>query len=272
MVYPALAMFDPPDYSIIEGTEAAARGFFPRPDWAPPPPGATDFMVAVAEGVQVGCRMFPGDRNGPSLLFFHGNGETACDYNDIAPFYTRMGVNLCVADYRGYGFSGGSPSFPTMLADAHVLFRAFQEVLAANGASGARYVMGRSMGAHSAVELAAHYPGELRGLVLESGAASAGRLVEYLESAGRGAEARELERRHTEKVRAVALPTLMIHGEWDELIPLSRATAFFETLTMAQKRLEVIPGAGHNDLLWVGLEQYMAAIRAFLLEPAQPTP
>lgn len=259
-------MFDPPDYSIIEGTEAAHRGFFPRPDWVPPPPGAADFMVPVAEHVQIGCRFYPGDPGGATILYFHGNGETVCDYNHVAPLYTRMGVNLFVADYRGYGFSTGVPSFPTMLSDAHLVFAAFQDLLTANGFVGVRFVMGRSMGCQSAVEMAAHYPTALRGLILESGAASAARLVEYLESVGRGPEARELQRRHIEKVRSIVLPTLMIHGEWDDLMPLGRSAEFFNMLTMERKRMEIIPSAGHNDLLWVGLEQYMAAIKAFVLE------
>ena len=90
-----------------------------------------------------------------------------------------------------------------------------------------------------------------------------------LESTGRAEEARTLEQRHLEKIRSITLPTLTLHGEWDEMVSLSRAIELFNTLTMEHKRLEIIPGAGHNDILWVGLEQYLAAVRAFVLEQSQ---
>ena len=258
-------MFDPPDYSIIEGTEAAYRGFFPRQEPAYTPSGAFDFMVPVADGVQVGCRFYPSEPAAPSILYFHGNGEIVSDYDDVAPLYTGVGISLAVADYRGYGFSTGMPSFPTMLSDAHQVLHTCQELLKQRGFTGPLFIMGRSMGCHSAVELAAHHPDAFKGLITESGSTSAARMVGYLESAGRSAEAAELQRRHTDKLRAIALPVLVLHGEWDELIPLERAVEFFNTLTTEEKRMEIIPGAGHNDILWVGRQQYMAAIQEFVL-------
>jgi hypothetical protein len=218
----------------------------------------------VAEGVSLGCRLYVAAPQEPSILFFHGNGEIAADYDDIAPLYRRLGANLFVADYRGYGTSTGSPSFATMMADAHAVFRFFQELLAAQDFGGARYVMGRSLGAHSAVELAAHYPQALAGLIVESGTAGIGRMAERLAQAGRPQAAAELEARHLEKLRAIALPTLLIHGEWDELVPVERAWDLYETLTVERKRLVTIPQAGHNDLFFRGLQQYMAAVQAFV--------
>ncbi len=257
-------MFDPPDYSILEGTEAAYRGFFPERRRTPPPEAAQDVMVPVAAGVEIGCRFHPGEPAGPNLLYFHGNGETVPDYDDIAPLFTRMGFNLLVADYRGYGFSGGEPSFPSMLQDAHAILAAFRDLLRQYGLAGPLFVMGRSMGGHSAVELAAHYPDALAGLMLESSAPMIGRLTESLEAAGRQAEATELEARHLQKVRAIAIPVLQLHGEWDDLIPIARAVAFFDALTVPRKRLERIPRAGHNDILWAGMEQYLQAVRDFV--------
>jgi len=257
-------MFEPPDYTAVEGTEAAHRGFYPTQRWTPPPQGAVDVEVPVAEEVEIGCRFYPGEAVGPNILYFHGNGETVGDYDGIAPLFTRLGVNLFVADYRGYGSSSGSPSFPTMVSDAHIILGAFQALLRTRGLAGKRFVMGRSLGGHSAVELAAHHPAALAGLILESSAPNVARLVEYLIATERHSEAAELEERHLGKVRAITIPALSIHGEWDELIPLHRAILFFETMTMSQKKMEIIPRAGHNDILWVGTDQYLNAVRAFV--------
>lgn len=169
-----------------------------------------------------------------------------------------------MADYRVYGSSTGAPSFPTMLADAHLILAAFESFLAEHGLPGRRFVMGRSMGGHSAVELAAHHPGTLSGLVLESSAPNISRLLEHLEGVGNQAEAAELQRCHNAKVQAIALPTLAIHGERDDLIPIGRVVEFFDLLTTPNKHLEGIPHAGHNDILWMGTEQYLQAVRAFI--------
>ena len=45
------------------------------------------------------------------MLFFHGNGEIAADYDDLAEFYVGCGVSFWVLDYRGYGRSTGAPSY-----------------------------------------------------------------------------------------------------------------------------------------------------------------
>jgi len=256
--------FEPPDYSVIEGTEAAYRSFVPRPEAQRTPPGAQDFFVPVADGVEIGCRLHSHSPDAPTILFFHGNGETVNDYDDITPMFKAAGANFLIADYRGYGFSTGMPSFPTMISDAHAILQRALTFLEQGGCRGPLYIMGRSLGCHSALELAAHYPEHFKGLITESGATSMGQMVEYLESVGRSAEGQELQRRHRAKIAAITLPVLVIHGEWDDLIPLERAVEFFETLTTPQKHMEVIPQAGHNDILWVGRQQYVAAVRDFV--------
>ncbi len=256
-------MFEPPEYAVVEGTEAAHRGFFPTLRRSPLPAGATDLRVPAAPGVEIGCRFHPGRPDGGNLLFFHGNGETVYDYDDIARLFTDLGLNLFLADYRGYGSSTGAPSFPSMLADAHTILAAFESLLTERGLAGPRFVMGRSMGGHSAVELAAHHPDTLSGLILESSAPNISRLLEYLEEIGDQAGAATLSRLHNAKVQAITLPILAIHGERDELIPIGRAVEFFDLLTTPNKHLERIPRAGHNDILWVGTDQYLQAVRAF---------
>jgi hypothetical protein len=42
----------------------------------------------------------------------------------------------------------------------------------------------------------------------------------------------------------------------------------FNELQTTDKHLEIIPGAGHNDLMYVGTRQYLGAIRKFLVQYA----
>ena len=96
------------DYSPLDRPEISMNSFYPRRNWSSTPEGATDYAVQVEEGVSLSCRFFPADADtandaSPNILFFYGNGETASDYDGIAPIYNEVGINFFVADYRGYG-------------------------------------------------------------------------------------------------------------------------------------------------------------------------
>ena len=60
------------------------------------------------------------------------------------------------------------------------------------------------------------------------------------------------------------LPALVLHGQWDETAPLAEAVGMFNGLRSERKHLEIIPGAGHNDLMYVGYRQYFGAIGRFV--------
>ena len=95
--------------------------FFPRPDlpFGPEDPGARDRLFEVEPGVNLRLRVFAGPRDAPTILFFHGNGETGRDYDAIAGPYNLLPATFVVAEYRGYGPCGGSPGLSTFLSDAH---------------------------------------------------------------------------------------------------------------------------------------------------------
>ena len=88
----------------------------------PLPAGAEDIDIEVEPGIVIGCRFFAAGKDKPTILFFHGNGEIVSDYDSIGPEYVRHGLNILVTDYRGYGWSDGTPSFSSLLADSHVLY------------------------------------------------------------------------------------------------------------------------------------------------------
>jgi esterase/lipase len=66
------------------------------------------------------------------------------------------------------------------------------------------------------------------------------------------------------RLRSIKLPALIIHGEWDNLIPLDEAIKLQADIGSESKRLVVVAGADHNSVLAVGMEQYFAAIKEFV--------
>lgn len=253
------------DYSLLDRPEIRSVMFYPRQDRSPAPPGSQEIMVEVEPGVQVHCRWHPaGGADTPAILFFHGNGEVVADYDDIAMVYRQIGVGLFAADYRGYGRGNGTPGLGSMLRDALLISDRFHAFLDEAGITGARFIMGRSLGALSAVEIAARQPERFKGLILESGAAGIRGWSRFARPDDDPAAWERLREAQIEKMGTVRLPLLTIHGEWDELIPVQSALDVQAALGSVEKDLVVIPHAGHNDLLAVGIQQYFDAVSRFV--------
>ena len=248
------------DYSALDDPNISTSSFYPRQGWTPTPEGVQDYIVNVGDDIGLSCRFFPYRNNAPTILFFYGNGETAIDYDSIAPMYNQIGLNFFVADYCGYGKSGGSPSFTTMLSDANTVLEAMRIVLGASGFQGPVYVMGRSMGRHSAFELAAKEDPVINGVIIESGRPSLGQFTGGLGPR----QADELEEAYRAKAASIAIPVLVIHGEIDALAPLDDAEEMFRNFASTEKKMLVISGAGHNDLLFKGMDEYFTAIGDFI--------
>ncbi|MFC1453476.1 alpha/beta hydrolase [Verrucomicrobiota bacterium] len=247
------AWFDSPDVLAVT--------FHPRREWDTGDAQGFEILdIPVADGVTVGARFYAAGPEKPTILFFHGNGEIVADYEDIAALYVRMGVNFAPVDYRGYGRSSGRPTISSMLADARTVFKYMREWLAAKGYEGPVIVMGRSLGSASALEIASAYPTETAGLIVDSGFAD---VIALLVRLGAGAPAGVSEDSLVRQEQKMALyrgPTLIIHGTHDMIIPVRDADALFKACPSAAKRLVKIEGAGHNNLMAAGLNEYMQAV------------
>ena len=66
------------------------------------------------------------------------------------------------------------------------------------------------------------------------------------------------------RIRSIELPALIIHGELDSLIPVSVGIELHREIGSKDKQLVIIPGAEHNDIMFVGTEQYFSAIEDFV--------
>ena len=221
--------------------------------------------IPVDEAVSISYCFYFSDKKHPNILFFHGNGEIASDYESIGSAYNQIGVNLFVADYRGYGRSGGRPTLTTMIEDAHPIFEGFKRVLKEKGFSGNLFIMGRSLGSTSAVELAHHYQSQLSGLIIESGFANIFDLFTYL---GFPLEALGIAVPETPSslvlIRKICLPTLVMHGEYDQIVPVEEGKALYDGIGAKDKRLLIIPGVDHNTIFLGGTEQYLQALKDFV--------
>ncbi len=253
-----------PDYELLDDPFLIDCLFFPRPDRTGPPPGSFDLMIPVEANIAVACRYYLEDTNWPSLLYFHGNGEVAADYDDIKDFYRARELNLIVADYRGYGKSSGRPNFKNLINDAHAIFTRVRQELQQRAYNKGMWIMGRSLGSMSALEIAYNEQHHLKGLIIESGFACVSRLVKQWMLPANYQELEKVEEQCLQMIRKIKLPALVIHGEEDNLVYLREGKLVYEQLGSMDKELLIIDEADHNDIIFANPEQYFGVLDRFI--------
>lgn len=197
-------------------------------------------------------------------LVFHGNGYALEDMvGDEANELQKIGANLLLIDYRGYGTSTPiSPSEATVNEDADA---ALAYLLRDRRVPvGNVFVLGRSIGSGPATYLASKTPG-LCGLILESPFSS-------IEDAASGIwyfriyPTHLMLRTHFDnlsRIRLVRSRLLITSGGEDTLAPIWMAKKIFAEAHQP-KQLYVVPKAGHNDLLAVGGDGLTRVLREFV--------
>ena len=217
---------------------------------SPPPPPLEEVALELPSRVAVSAWARPAsgtDEEGtPAVLFFHGNGENletmrwAGLYDQLA----GLGVHSLAVDYPGYGRSAGSPSEAGLTASGE----AGLAWLADRHPGAPKIVLGWSLGAAVAVQVAARHRDEIAGLAL----LSAWEDLESLASTffPKFLVGVALADRYDSKARApeIAAPVLMIHGEADTIIPIAHGRRLHRALP-AGTRFVAVPRTGHNDLL-----------------------
>ncbi len=252
------------DHSAFDKPEICRLLFYPRQEsHLRRGSNAGRIIIPVDDHVELGSLFYESGKESPTILFFHGNGEIAADYDDVGIIYTRMGVNFLPVDYRGYGFSSGRPTVTTMMRDSHRAFSFVASWLSERGFSGPIILMGRSLGSASALEIAFHNGESIAGLIIESGFA---RIIPLLNLLGiHDPELTETAGpQNLEKIKGVQKPTLIIHAEYDQIIPLAEGEELYRASGAAEKRFARIPVADHNDIFFRGMELYLEAMEKFI--------
>jgi pimeloyl-ACP methyl ester carboxylesterase len=228
-------------YAIVGASYRALLFPAPRTVIEPALSGAELFRIPAEHGEVVA--LHASARAGePTIVYFHGNGEDLADTVMLGRELHDAGVGFCAVEYPGYGLARGQePSEAT-------LYVAAESVLAELERRGvpadSLVLVGQSLGSGVATELAAR--GHGAGLALlapfTSIPAVARRFAPFLPI--------DLLIRdrfdNLAKAPRVTLPTLVVHGDRDELVPFDMGRALSELFPNAE--LYTIEGAGHSDL------------------------
>jgi uncharacterized protein len=218
-----------------------------------------DLWLQTADGVRINAFYRANPASKQVILWFHGNAENIGYGLEQMHGLAKIGVNILAVDYRGYGRSQGKPDEAGVYRDADAAYdylveqRHFrpQDIV----------IYGHSLGGAVAVNLASRRP--CRGLIVQSSftnvRAMARRmfaipLVEFLAKSRFDS---------LEKIREVRAPILIVHGTRDDVVPFAMGQELFAAAP-APKRFHPIEGAGHNNVLEAGGENYLACLKAFV--------
>jgi len=254
------------NYSKLDRPEILTHIFYPRHyNRTPLPENSSDFDCAVEENVVLGCRFFAASEAAPTIIYFHGNAETVGDYDQIATKYTQFGMNLLMTTYRGYGWSTGSPTVSTMLSDTDTVLEKAMLWLEEKGCTGNICVMGRSLGSAAAIDLASRHQSLIKGLIIESGFGDTLPLTKTLGIATEETDITEADCfRNCEKIAEITIPTLILHGSVDTMIPPRLAEKLQASSGARSKQFMLIPGAGHSTMIATGGDTYFSTIKSFV--------
>jgi len=184
------------------------------------------------------------------VLFLHGNGGSLRTWFVNVDFYRRANFDLVMPDYRGYGKSSGRVESEGQLhADVAAVWKDVAERY-----RGKRVVVyGRSLGTGLAAALAAEIGPDLTILVSPY---SSMRDLARLHYPWVPGFVLRYPLRTDLSIARIRSPILLVHGERDELVPISHSERLHTLAPRAT--LVAIAGAGHNDLQ--GFPAYREAV------------
>lgn len=195
--------------------------------------GFEDVYFKTSDGFKLNGWFIPAGQARCTVLFCHGNAGNMVWRIEKAAFFNRLGCDVFMFDYRGYGKSEGAPSEKGVYTDA----RAAYEYLLKRGVAAERMIgYGESLGGAIVIDLARG--NKLAGLILESSFSNAvdmaGMIYPYVPSWAISSRFDS-----TEKIRSINIPKLIIHSVDDTIVPFRFGEKLYQAAAGPKKFVRV---------------------------------
>jgi fermentation-respiration switch protein FrsA (DUF1100 family) len=198
------------------------------------------------------------------LLFFHGNAGNISHRLESIGIFNRLGLDVLIIDYRGYGLSTGKPTEAGTYLDAQAAWNYLRQ--ARGVAAGRIVVFGRSLGGAVGAWLASQLPADETpaAVIIESGFSSGADMARRLYPVFPARLLTRLQYPVVDYAERLRSPLLVVHSRDDEIIPYAMGRAIFEAAPQPKSFLEL--RGDHNAGFWISREGYTAGLEAFLGE------
>jgi alpha-beta hydrolase superfamily lysophospholipase len=207
--------------------------------------------LSVADAMLRGWEYPATSANAPVVLFFNGNGMTVDRSEPLYHTLASLGGDLWVYDYRGIGFSSGSPDVMTFRQDALRIYDAVATARPGRPIVVYGFSLGTAMASYVASER------KVSGIILAGTIASAreefpvytlarGLPAAIASSLTPAPDSIEAFNEVGNIARSNA-PLLMLHGEADTLVPINQGREVFAASLSTRKQFVSLPGVTHNQ-------------------------
>jgi pimeloyl-ACP methyl ester carboxylesterase len=227
-------------------------------------PDAERVVLRAADGTRIQVLELAAEARGaPMVVHFHDNTQTASEALGFARALRSRGFGVVLVEYRGYGDAAGSPSEEALYADAETVLA----WLSQRGFVRERVVLsGRSLGTGVAAEMAKRAHGAALVLIapFTSIPAIVERAVPWAPARLLVADAFDTG----DKAGEIRVPTLVIHGDADEVVPFEHGLALSRAIHDAV--LLRVSGAHHGDVLDRDAERVLSSLASFARRSTAP--
>lgn len=229
-------------------------------DWEMP---FEDVTLTTSDGVELHGWYIPAPvqthtRATQVLLFLHGNAGNISHRRDSIAIFRRLGLDVFIFDYRGYGRSRGAPDEAGLYADARAAWRYLTD--ARGVAAHDIVIFGRSLGGAVAAQLAAQVPA--RALILESTLSSARDFARQVFPLLSRLVVVRYDFDTVRRMQEIKSPLLVLHSPDDEVMPYALGERVFQA-AHEPKRFVRLRG-DHNGGFLRSQPQYEQALGEFL--------
>lgn len=217
-----------------------------------------DVFLDTEDGVRLHGWYIPRHGSKQALLFFHGNAGNISHRGASVEIFHRLGLNVFIFDYRGYGKSEGKPDEKGLYKDARAAWR----YLSKERGFGQEEIIlfGRSLGGAVAAKVAAEIqPG---GLILESTFSSAKDVANAVFPILSRLIFLRYDFDTAAHVRRVACPVLVLHSPDDEIIPFRLGEKVFQAANEPKSFVKM--RGDHNSGILMSQPDYERALGAFV--------
>ena len=202
------------------------------------PQGYRVAQIATSDGERISGLYRPATSGHKTILFFHGNADTARTGVDLFKPLTAGGDGAFLVEYRGYCGNSGSPDEQGLYRDGEA---AVQWLGKAGVDPSQLIVAGYSLGTGVATKVAAdHQPAAVILIAAYTSIADVG--ADHFA----WAPVRLLTRDRfasIDRIARINAPILLLHGADDTLVLVGQARALAKRARKAT--LEIVPGEGH---------------------------
>ena len=227
-----------------------------------------DAWIDTEDGERLHGWFVPADNARGTLLFFHGNAGNISHRLESILIFNRLGVNVLIVDYRGYGQSSGKPGEAGTYRDARAAWSYLVEQRRVP--PGRIVIFGRSLGAAVGAWLASRTDVTPAGVIIESCFSSGLDMGRQIYPLLPVRLITRIDYPVREYVTRVRVPVLVAHSRHDEIIPFSMGQTIFDAALEPKSFLEM--EGDHNAGFWISRDKYVPALDDFLTTLLGPYP